>query len=86
MDTSMQILVIILSCALAVLLVLSIVVVVLVVKLLKAISRITEKAEHIIESAEHVGAAFSEATGKMALFNVVRNVVSMVNKHSKKSK
>lgn len=84
METSQQVLVVILSTALAVLLVISIVIAVLVVKLLKAVGRITDKAEHIVENAEHVSMAFSNATGSMAIFKVVRNIVSLVQKQSNK--
>lgn len=84
MDTSTQILVVILATVLAILLVLSIVIAVLVIKLLKAIGRITDKAEHVIETAEHVGEAFSSATGSMAVFKLVRNITSMVSKYKSK--
>ncbi len=84
METSQEILVVILATALAVLLVISIVIAILAYKVLKAIRRITEKAEHIVESAEHVGEAFSNATGSLALFKVIRNVTSLVTKASKK--
>ena len=84
MDTSQDILVIILSTALAVLLVLAIAVAVLVVKLLQTIKRITDKAEHVIENAEHVSQAFSQASGPLALFKIVRNVADMVAKHKSK--
>lgn len=85
METSQEILVIILSTALAVLLVLAIVIAALVIKLLQTIKRITDKAEHVIETAEQVGEAFSSATGSLALFRVVRNVADMVAKHTAKN-
>jgi type II secretory pathway pseudopilin PulG len=86
METSQDLLVIILSTALAVLLVLAIAIAVLVLKLLQSIKRITEKAEHVIETAEHVGEAFSNASGSLALFRIVRNIAEMVSKHSPKTK
>jgi hypothetical protein len=86
METSQDILVIILATVLAVLLVLSIVVAVLVIKLLGAVKRITDKAEHVIDTAEHVGEVFSNATGSLALFKIVRNVADMVAKHSSNTK
>ena len=82
METSQQILVIILSTALAVLLILAIVISVLAIRLLKAIGRITEKAEHIVESAEQVGEAFSNATGSLALFKVIRNIAQIASKYT----
>jgi cell division protein FtsL len=86
MDTSQDILVIILSTALAVLLVLAITIAVLIVKLLQTIKRITTKAEHVIETAEHVSEAFSNVSGPLALFRVVRNVADMVSKHKSDSR
>jgi len=86
METSQDILVIILATALAVLLVLAIVVAVLIVKLLQGVKRITDKAEHVIETAEHVGEAFSNASGSLALFKIVRNVAEMVTKHTTNKK
>lgn len=80
MNTSEQILVIILSVALAVLLVLAIVVTIQVIRLLKAVNRITDKAEHVIENAEHVAKVFSNASsslGGMAIFRIVKNVVDI---------
>ena len=86
METSQDILVIILSTALAVLLVLAIAIAVLVLKLLQSVKRITDKAEHVIETAGHVSEAFSNATGSLALFKVIRNIAEMVSKHSSNSK
>ena len=86
MDTSLQFLVILLSTVLAILLVLSIIVAVLVIRLLKAVGRITDKAEHVIQSAEQVGQAFSNATGSVAIFKVIRNVVELVTKQTAKDK
>jgi hypothetical protein len=85
METSQDLLVIILSTALAVLLALAIAIAVLVIQLLQSIKRLTNKAEHVIETAEHVGEAFSNASGSLALFRIVRNIADMVSKHSPKA-
>jgi hypothetical protein len=86
MNTSEHILVIMLSTALAVLLVLAIAVAVQAYKLIKAVQRVTDKAEHIIQSAEHASAAFANATGSLAVVRVVKNVLEMVAKSKSKSK
>jgi hypothetical protein len=86
MDTSQDILVIILSTTLAILLVLSIAIAVMVIMLLQTLKRLTDKAERVIETAEHVGEAFSNATGSMALFKVVRNVAEFAARHAAKDK
>lgn len=80
MDTSQEVLVVILSSALAILLILAIVVAVLAIKLLQAIKRISEKAEHIVENVEHVGDTFKNAAGPLALVKVISNIVRMVSK------
>ena len=80
-NTSEHILVILLSTALAVLLVIAIFVGIEAYKLIKAVQRITDKAENVIQSAEHVSAAFANATGSMAVVKVVKNIISMVNTH-----
>ena len=85
MDLSEHILVVLLSTALAVFLVVAIAVSIQVYKLVKAIQRITDKAEHVIQSAEHVSSAFANASGSMAVFKVIRNVVNLVNKEKAKA-
>lgn len=84
MDTSFDILVIILSVFLAIFLVLAIIIAVLVLKLVKHIKLVTEKAEHIIENVEHVGDTFRNAAGPLALFRIVSNIVNIVSKHNKR--
>ncbi len=81
MDTSQEVLVVILSAALAVLLILTIVVSVLAIKLLQSVQRISEKAEHIIENVEQVGDTFKNAAGPLALVKVISNIVRMVSKN-----
>ena len=80
MDTSAHILVIILSVFLALFLLLGIIATVQVIRLLHTIRHIAEKAETIIESAESVGTIFRNASGPLALFKVVRNIVKTVKK------
>ena len=87
MDTSEHILVILLSTALAVLLVLAIYIAVLAIRLLKVINRISVKAEHIVSSAEHVTETFSNVAssfGPLSVFKVVKNVVELVTKDNSK--
>lgn len=84
MNTSEQILVVILSTVFAILLVLLVVIAIQVIRLVKAINRITEKAEHIIESAEHASDIFRNVSGPLALMRVINNVVQLVSKHSKR--
>jgi hypothetical protein len=80
-NTSEHILVIMLSTALAVLLVAAIFVTIEVYKLIKAVQRITTKAEDVIQKAEHVSAAFAHASGPLAVVKVVKNIIKLVNKN-----
>jgi len=86
MNTSEQILVIILSVFLALFLLLGIVVAIQVVRLLRQLRRITDKAERIVESAESVGAVFRSAAGPISILKLVQTIVESVtqHKHSKK--
>lgn len=84
METSQDILVIILSTTLAVLLVLCITIAIMTIRLLQAIQRIADKAEHVVQTAEQVGQAFSKATESMAVVRLARNFMSMVGNASEK--
>jgi hypothetical protein len=84
MNTSEQVLVIILSTALALFLLLAIVVAVQVIRLLKTVNKLTSKAEHVIETAENVSEVFKNAAGPMALLRIVGNAVNVVTKVTKK--
>ncbi len=82
MEASQQILIIILSSALAILLILAIVVAVLAIKLLKVVKQITEKADHIVTNVEQVGDTFKNVAGPMAIVKIVSNIIRMVSKKS----
>jgi hypothetical protein len=83
LSTAQQILVIVLSCALAIFLILSIVIAVMVVGLIKKIKIIADKAEHIVHSAENVGQIFKNVAGPMTILRFVRGISDMVSKHKK---
>lgn len=80
MNTTEQVLLIILAATLALFLILAIIVVVQIMRLLKAVNKITAKAEHVIETAENVGEVFKNAAGPLALLRVVSNVVETITK------
>jgi cell division protein FtsB len=83
MDTAYQILVIILSAALALFLVLSIVVASQIIRLLRTVQRIAEKAETVIETAEHVGNIFQNVSGPLGVMRMVKNIVDAVHNNKK---
>lgn len=84
MNTTENVLLIILALALALFLLLAIVVAVQVIRLLKTINKITDKAERVIETAENVGEVFKNAAGPLALARVVGNILHKVNKATKR--
>jgi hypothetical protein len=86
MDTSTHILVIFLSTALALFLLLSIIVAVQVIRLLRIVQRIAQKAELVVDTAEHVGHIFENVSGPLGVLKMVKNIVDVVhnNKRGKK--
>ena len=84
LTTVQQILLIILTSALAILLILSIIATVIVIKLLKTIRQITDKAEKVVQSAEAVGDVFKNAAGPVGLLHVLQNLVRMIMKEKKR--
>lgn len=86
LDTTQQILVIILASALALLLVLAIVVVVLVIRLLQKLKLIVTKAEKLVDTAESVGDMLKKTTGTVGLFRFVQSVVGMVQQQKRNNK
>jgi hypothetical protein len=85
METSQDILVIILAVALAVLLVLSIVIAALTIKVLTAVRRIADKAEHAAENADQITQTIVNMTGSLSAVRLFQSVVNMMSKsHSGK--
>lgn len=87
METSYDILVVILASALAVLLILSIIAVVFLIKVLKQLKKITDKAEHLADNIESVSGFFKKTAGPVAFGKLLANIVEVVReKHHKKGK
>jgi hypothetical protein len=83
MHNAESILVIITSATLSVFLIAAIVVLVLIAKLLQAVRRIVERAERVVESAGEAAEMLKNASGPLAFFKVVGNIVRVVNKMHK---
>lgn len=81
-----EILVIILSIALAVLLVTSIFFVVVLIKLVNQVRAVTDKAEEIVDDVEAVSSFFKKAAAPVAITGLISNIVSAVTDHNKKGK
>lgn len=86
MNTTEQIILIILSTFLALFLLLAIMALVSVMKLIRTIREIAEKAERVINSAESVADLFKKASGPVTILNFVRGVANTVAKHKESSR
>lgn len=79
-ETSLTILVVILSVTLVLFLILAITLVVKLIAVANAIKRITIKAEEIADKAEAVTEFFGKTSGTMAIGKLLGNIADMVNR------
>ena len=86
MNTSLTILVWIISVLLGLFLVLSIAVLVMIIMLVKELKRIAKKAEKLTESVEAVGEFFHKSAGPLALGKFLTNMAETVIKHKQANK
>lgn len=86
MENAQTILVVILSGFLAVFLLLGIVLLALIIKIAKNIKHITEKAEQVVDQAEHIGDFFKKATGSFAFARLISNIANSVFNHEEKKR
>lgn len=84
MNTVDTTLLIIITTLLSILLILCIAAMVIVVKLLSAARRLVAKAEEVVDSVESAAEVLKDTSGPLALFKLVRNIVKMTQKRSKK--
>lgn len=73
-----EILVVILSIALAILLIASITLVVVLVKLVNQLRVVSQKAEEIVNDVETVSGFFRKSAGPVAITSLISNIVSKV--------
>lgn len=73
-----EILVIILSIALAIFLILGIILLVGIIKLVGKLRKISEKAEEVIDDVEAVSGFFRKSAGPVAITGLISNIVSKV--------
>jgi hypothetical protein len=83
MQNAESILVIIVSAVLALFLLTAIVVLVMIAKLVQSLRRIIDNAERVVETAGEAAEMLRNASGPLALFKVVRNMVDAVDKMRK---
>ena len=86
LETSSQILLIIVSTFLSIFLLLCILVLVKALQLMRNIKHIVEKAEKLTDSAESVGTFFRNAAGPVSFARLVTNIVESVSNHNKGKK
>ena len=84
MDTTFNVLVIVLSCLLGIFLILSIAVIAGVLKLVSMLKRIVARAEQVVESAEAAADIFKRSAGPLGAMRTLTNIVEMVIKHNKR--
>lgn len=80
MNTTFDILVIVLSCLLGIFLIFCIVAVVLVVKLLKSVRQVVAKGEHLVDSAEELGETLKRNAGAAGAIKTIMKLVQLANK------
>lgn len=85
-STTEQMLLIILSSALAVFLILGIVAVVKSIQILNSVKRISDKAEQIADKAENVADFFQRSTGPVIISNLLSNMFSAGQRNNKDRK
>lgn len=83
-NTSLTILVVILSITLAIFLILAIVLLVKLIQVANIVKRITIKAEEIADKAEHAADMLQNAAAPVAFSRVVSNIFDTVNKFKRK--
>lgn len=83
MNTTFDVLVIVLSSLLGIFLILSIVSVILVLKVVKSVRRIVAKGEQVVDSAEAAAEMFKRASGPLGAIRTFANIVDTITKHRK---
>ena len=83
MQNAESILVIIVSSVLTLFLITSIVVLIMIAKLVTAIKRMVDHAEQVVETAGEAAEMLRNASGPLALFKVLRNVMNSFDKMHK---
>jgi predicted PurR-regulated permease PerM len=83
MANAESVLVIIVSLVLTIFLVVAIIILLLVAKLISEVRRIVERGEQLLESASEATEMLKNASGPLALFKLVRNIMRAVDNKRK---
>jgi hypothetical protein len=81
MHEAQAILVIITSSVLVIFLLLAIVAMIFLLKTVKAVRRLLDKAEELVDSAEAVTEVFKNVKGPLAAAKLLRNIIALATKH-----
>jgi hypothetical protein len=84
MNTTEQIMLVILAGALALFLIVGIVAVVALIRLLKTLQLVANKAEHFVDSAEAVGSMVGRTVGRLSLIRFLKMIIDFVTSKDKK--
>lgn len=84
MNTTEQVILVILAAALAVFLIVGIVAVVALVRLLKTLQLVADKAQHFVDSAEAVGSMVGKTVGRLSLVRFIKMIIDLVTSKDKK--
>ncbi len=80
MNTTFDVLVIVLSCLLGLFLLLSIIAVALVLRLLKSLRQVVAKGEHFVDSAEELSETFKRNAGAVGMLRMLLKFMNTINK------
>ncbi|HUD08015.1 MAG TPA: hypothetical protein VMQ52_02970 [Candidatus Saccharimonadales bacterium] len=83
MDTTLKILIIIVSAALSLFLIVAILLIVKLIQITKSLKKIAQKAEKIADSADALGTFFRRTASPIALGKFITNIFDAVRKHNK---
>lgn len=84
MNTTFDVLVIVLSVLLALFLSLAIASAIAIFKVVKAVQRIVAKAEQMVDSAEAAAILFKRAAEPVSTIRALTNIIESITKHKKK--
>jgi hypothetical protein len=84
MNTTQEVLLIIVGILLSVYLIINVILLVFAVKVVKSVQRIAAKGELVVENAEHAAEMFSRAARPAGLLRSIGDIVEAINKHKRR--
>lgn len=84
MDTTFNVLVIVLACLLGIFLILSITIAAFVLKLVSGLRRVVAKGEQLVDSAEAAAEMFKKSAAPLSILRTLAGIIETVKKHKKR--